>query len=80
MWLYTSLVTTTVLFFDRLADEWIPTDQLEPVRQVPLEQLSPEAKQVVSQLCYPTTTRPRKHKRKSSSCPKSLELTKAVWS
>ncbi|KAK8398162.1 hypothetical protein O3P69_003828 [Scylla paramamosain] len=61
-----------------LADEWIPSDQLEPMRQVPLEQLSPEAKLIVSQLCYPTTAWPRKHKRKSSSCPKTLELTKAV--
>ncbi|XP_050719172.1 uncharacterized protein LOC126999962 isoform X2 [Eriocheir sinensis] len=63
-----------------LADEWIPIGQLEPTRQVPLEQLSPEAKQVVSQLCYPSLSWPRKHKRKGSSCPKSLslELTKAV--
>ena len=68
------------VIFDRLADEWIPADQLEQIRQVTLEQLSPEAKQVVSQLCYPATAWDRKHKRKSSSCPKSLslELTKAV--
>lgn len=75
-----SFVTTTYTSFGRLADEWIPIDELEPTRQVPLEQLSPEAKQVVSQLCYPSLSWPRKHKRKSSSCPKSLslELTKAV--
>lgn len=63
-----------------LADEWVEMDQLEATRSVPLEQLSPEAKQAVTQLCYPSLARPQKHRRKRPSCPKSLSLdiSKAV--
>ncbi|XP_042240444.1 uncharacterized protein LOC121878343 isoform X2 [Homarus americanus] len=63
-----------------LADEWVELDQLEESRSVPLEQLSPEAKQAVTQLCFPSLARPQKHRRKCPSCPKSLSLdiSKAV--
>ncbi|KAK3878498.1 hypothetical protein Pcinc_016874 [Petrolisthes cinctipes] len=63
-----------------LADEWLAADELESVKKVGLEQLSPEAKQTVSQLCYPGRPRPHQHRRKQPSCPKSLSLdvTKAV--
>ncbi|XP_071550878.1 uncharacterized protein jing isoform X4 [Panulirus ornatus] len=57
-----------------LADEWVAMDQLEATQNVPLEQLSPEAKQTVTQLCYPSLARPQKHRRKRPSCPKSLSL------
>ncbi|XP_063586607.1 zinc finger protein AEBP2-like [Penaeus indicus] len=63
-----------------LPDEWVAVDKLEAARTVPLEQMSPEAKQVVSRLCYPSLAPPIKHRRKRPACPKSLplELSKAV--
>ncbi|XP_066943211.1 zinc finger protein jing-like isoform X2 [Macrobrachium rosenbergii] len=57
-----------------LPDEWMPIDQLEPSKVIPLEKLSPEAKQTVAQLCYPTKPPPQKHRRKRPACPKSVNL------